>query len=998
MSKITRHRSPPGALLLGLVFAILPFAAAQAAGSVAPRQVAHQRINQPLNAADIPPSLLNKPVEVFVRMDTPPVAEYVHQAMAAGQGKPSKADQRARARKIKNEQSGVVSTLKAMGAPAVHTLQVGANGVLARVKLRYIAQLEQLPGVVNITRVYPQKPTLFRSVPWIGAPAVWSKFGDGKGVTIGIIDTGIDYTHADFGGSGDPADYAANNPNVIEPGTFPTAKVIGGFDFAGPTYDASATDPALTVPHPDPDPLDGAGHGTHVSGIAAGEGVPGKIGPGVAKGALLYAFKVFGDNGGSTTLTSEAIERALDPNNDGSIDDHVDVINMSLGLDFSGPDDPSAIESENAAKLGVIVAAAAGNAGDIPYVAGAPAAAPDAISVAASVPGGSVLALQVNSPASVAGKYEAVEAAFTPTLATTGARTGSLVPSVPQDGCAPPTNGGDIAGNLALIERGTCAFTAKILNAENAGAIGVVVYNNVAGAPIIMGKAEDDHTVVTVPAEMITLNAGTKLANAISGGASVNATMGPDIKTGTRFGDTLADFSSRGPGQGGSLFKPDITAPGVAIVSAAVGTGDGSVAESGTSMATPHIAGVAALLRPIFPDLSPMDIKAIMQNSAVTANSGGEGTDTPYPLARQGTGVVRADRAANLTSFAEPGGLSFGRVNPSFFGIVTRDFTVHNLSDHWRNFHVSHVPNQTVAGVKVSLLGRSSVRVPPHGTREVHLMLRMDPGKAPVDDDSFSQTEVDGWFMLNDGTDKLRVGYLAVVDPASFVLVRPRGDDKLTFFNLGRSAGLADGFTLAGKDGQIAGDSPVSIRALGYRTSDFGGTPVVEFGLSTDQPWETFSSRIVQIFIDTDKDGVDDIELDAADGSLFDQPTLTGTIITAQFDLATGAGILDWIVSAGDYNDGVITLPFTRAAGGGMVPDSFNYTVVVSDFGNDVDIEQGAVDFADEIVPQMARFGLQSFKHATVTTNGVTGRMLWLFQNNEARRQAQIVNIRARGH
>jgi subtilisin family serine protease len=191
------------------------------------------------------------------------------------------------------------------------------------------------------------------SVPFIGAPNVWGGIAaaDGTGVRIGIIDTGIDYTHADFGGSGLVSDYISNNRTIIEAGTFPTAKVVGGYDFVGDAYNAGSTN--SDTPVPDPDPLDCAGHGSHVAGIAAGLGVlingatyngpytngrdftQFKIGPGVAPRALLYALKVFGCSGSvDDSVLLQAVEWAADPNNDTNFVDRLDAVNLSIGSFF----------------------------------------------------------------------------------------------------------------------------------------------------------------------------------------------------------------------------------------------------------------------------------------------------------------------------------------------------------------------------------------------------------------------------------------------------------------------------------------------------------------------------------------------------------------------------------------------------------------------------------------------------------------------------------------
>ena len=232
---------------------------------------------------------------------------------------------------------------------------------------------------------------------------VWQDLGlFGDGMKVGIIDTGIDYTHSNFGGPGTSEYYDSIDPTDAT-GVFPTFKVVGGYDFAGDDYDADSDDPEINTPVPDDNPLDCQGHGSHVAGTAGGFGVNDdgstftgdysaltgtdldgmRIGPGMAPNASLYALKVFGCDG-STFLTAQALDWALDPDGNGDFSDHLDLINASLGSDYGAPDDPEALFVRKLAENGVLSVISAGNGGDFYDVGGSPGNTPEALTVAST--------------------------------------------------------------------------------------------------------------------------------------------------------------------------------------------------------------------------------------------------------------------------------------------------------------------------------------------------------------------------------------------------------------------------------------------------------------------------------------------------------------------------------------------------------------------------------------------------------------------------------------
>ncbi len=346
-------------------------------------------------------------VSVVIELDDPPVATIYAQWQQRNQVQAAAlaAATQAQLATVEAAQQRLLSALDRLGGQVIFRNQRVYNGIAVRVRADQLAVLSRLAGVKAIHPLLAKQPTNDQEVPLIGAPQLWQMANGnkltGQGMRIAIIDTGLDYLHTDFGGPG--TGYIENDPTKIgDVNGFPSVKVIGGYDFVGNDYDA---DPKNNTYHtqlaPDPDPMDCYPHGTSVAGTAAGYGVnldgstyhgaydgstpfaQLRIGPGVAPNAQLYALKVFGCHG-SSEVVDQGIEWAVDPNQDGDLSDHVDVINMSLGSDYGSIYDTTALASDNAAAAGVLVVAAAGNAGDNHYINSSPAVSNHVLSVAAS--------------------------------------------------------------------------------------------------------------------------------------------------------------------------------------------------------------------------------------------------------------------------------------------------------------------------------------------------------------------------------------------------------------------------------------------------------------------------------------------------------------------------------------------------------------------------------------------------------------------------------------
>lgn len=658
---------------------------------------------------------------------------------------------RAHARALQSSQDALEPRLAALGARITGRFTRVAHAVRVRLPETRLADLAALPGVRAVHRARILSPHLATVVPFIGAPQLWQPApglpgADGRGVRIGIIDSGIDYLHAHFGGPGDPAEFTRNDPTRIEPGSFPTTKVVGGFDFAGDAYDAA--DERHDTPVPDPDPLDcaGNGHGTHVAGIASGLGVlthgntfagdyatladftDFRIAPGVAPGAQLYALKVFGCSG-STALVTEALEWAADPNGDYDFSDRLDVVNLSLGGDFGSidPEDTDVAAVNRLVELGAVVVCAAGNGDNVFYAVSSPGVASRAITVANSITRGDGPALEVTAPASVAGLYPMIEGALTPPLPRTNPVEGRLVQAQPNLACDSLANASDLAGNIALIDRGTCFFSTKILAAQAAGAVAVVMVNNLDADPIPMGG---DSAGIRIPAVMISLADGNRLKARLDDDLRVRLDPSRTLDR-PALVDTLADSSSRGPGSPDNGLKPDLAAPGTGIHSADSGSGTGGTTLSGTSMAAPVVAGAVALLRQRHPEWPPATLKAALMNTAKPMRSP-EGD--PYPESRTGAGRAQpalADRTP-VTAAAHTAdgavGISFGALVLAAPHRESRQVLLTNHTAQTATYRVAFSHSVTQEGVRYQP-SPATVTAPPHGTALVTLELIADPAQ-----------------------------------------------------------------------------------------------------------------------------------------------------------------------------------------------------------------------------------------------------------------------------
>lgn len=709
-------------------------------------------------------------------------------------------------------------------------------GVAVTTNVKNYAALANLSNVTAIYPITPKTPSTSYAVPLQNGPAAWSDLAAGtdgqagKGVRIADIDTGLDYTHADFGGPGKVAAFDAAkaasaqtgypDPSWYDPNKFDARD---SYDLVGDSYNADSTDPKTyqPVPSPDDNPLDCDGHGTHTAGIAAGYGEDAdgatytgpydsstistststdwKIGPGMAPLATLIAFRVFGCSGSSSEVT-HALDMAIDLNTDSNPNNDVNVINMSLGSDYAPSDDGDAIAAADAVAAGINVVVASGNDDDVVDMGGSPGDSPQVLTVAASGDAQEVddkinLSITGGSDPSLDG---AQSAAGSRSIMYAWGKSGEQygagdMPSDAQlvslasvdptdaDACAAIKDpNGTLAGKIVVVTKWhdaapECGSITRGANVRKAGGVGFLFLsdrnsisagiNGDEGADGIPdnGVAPTSSTDKTdsndaIPGLLVV--AGTSGATptdsalinaALDAGATItissteaNAAVHKD----PTLDNSLADFSSRGVHALGNV-KPDVAAVGLTVSSAGSGTGNQPLTESGTSMATPMVAGLAALVVGKHGDKTPDNpnggwtpemVKADIMNTADTdVTVDGTNGGATYAPNRVGSGRIDADAALRndvLAYNADDHGsvsLSYGPVEVPIDSTspytALKTIKVQNTGTTAETYTVNYNAIDSIPGVDYKLNlpgGGDTVTVQPGATERVVVTLEID--------------------------------------------------------------------------------------------------------------------------------------------------------------------------------------------------------------------------------------------------------------------------------
>ncbi|MCK5849124.1 MAG: S8 family serine peptidase, partial [Caldisericia bacterium] len=520
-----------------------------------------------------------------------------------------------------DQQKEFINKLKKNGISFIdknESCSIITNSISIDIKGTDIEKLLSIPGVKEI--VSNEKvffPTRYNAAQTTHVLDAWKGIAEnretkGQGVKVGILDTGLDTTHEDF-----------------------QKRVKGGHDFGDGDKDFN----------------DKVGHGTHVAGIIAGRSNSNRVAVGMAPEAYLYIYKVFSSSspGANTQHIVQAVER--------SVKDKCDVINLSLGHESGDAATVSnyyANSMRNANEAGVMVVVAASNDGSRgkkqKYAIGSPGTIDTCFCVAATDDRSSV-AFTVKSGEKTK-KISALLAQYSPSFSKEISDAEIVNCGY---GFSEDFEGKKLYGKIAIVQRGpigakALSFRKKLDNARDADAAGLIIYNHTSGdkmkASLIIDK-EDPESVELIPTCTILKKDGQWIIAEIENEENESDKVSA-IFSGSA-GSTIATFSSQGSGSDG-WFKPEIATPGTNILSTVPRNSYGLA--SGTSMASPVMAGLVALLKDVRPKWTNQQIKSAFMNTADMLIN--EDNGLPVTFSLQGAGQARLDKAITTKAFINP--------------------------------------------------------------------------------------------------------------------------------------------------------------------------------------------------------------------------------------------------------------------------------------------------------------------------------------------------------
>ncbi|WP_028778885.1 S8 family serine peptidase [Shimazuella kribbensis] len=690
-------------------------------GGFVSKQVQAETSQQKLVTAKISPNIHptnGKRVTVIVEMKDLPLLTYqdlVKKKIISSVGASTYLQ------KLKQKQQSLVKQIKKLSPKS--EVKYTYDTVFAGMSLTIDGEdLKKIAADPNVSRIepirnYTTEPSRKKDTTITGD--IRSNMGidplwTGKGIKVAVLDYGVDATHPDLKGS-----------------------VVGGYDF----IDNDKT------------PQDDVGHGTHVTGIIAAHG---KV-KGVAPDASILAYRVLGEYGGSTDVILKAVDQA--------VKDGAQVMNLSLGSNTNIPDDPLTRALAKVIKKGIPVVVAAGNSGPELWTLGTPGAADDVITV------GSATKVAPAPTVTVQGKIEPMEL-----------NAISYSPAFPMEGNyeivdigkgSPESFTDDLAGKVVLVERTDNDVTDLSFYARQKNVRAVIVYNNQEGdwfANLNVSDFDPENEFASIAT--LAGGYGKELKKQIKAGIK-------NIQFGTINREKMSDSSSRGPSQGSWKIKPDVVAPGVDIVSTVPKQVDpsGYMQMTGTSMASPYVAGTVALLRQKHPNWTPDEIKSALSQTAVKLK---DTEKKHYPYLVQGAGRVNLTKAVQTQVLSVPNQLAYGFVDAKT-GVQTlkQSIQLNNQSKLPQLVNMKVVMEQGKESIKVNM--KKSIQIAPQSQIQLPVSLSIDTNKLP-------KGIYSGKVLFQSNLQRWEIPIMVLLDPEGYYYIdgffisewaiSPNGDHK----------------------------------------------------------------------------------------------------------------------------------------------------------------------------------------------------------------------------